>query len=186
MPDRQNQYAGSPAHGVGPKNRAEPLAENRAFLNLREKRQPDMLNAPRADHVGSAPEPVSEPGHDAVVDCAGQEEQDASRQERENDQGFRVAAPEQEQDIDQDETEEGAAREREHQRNHHQPHRREQRRSEARSLRLGPGEEQERIGERVQAAQFVRVHPERGEELARQAACQFRQRGSRRQHEHDH
>src|SRR5213082_1651669 len=67
MPDRQKRYAGATAHGLGPENRPEAVAVNRAFGHLGEKGQPEMVDAPCADHVGSASKPAAKPRCDSVV-----------------------------------------------------------------------------------------------------------------------
>ena len=178
----QNTDPDSRAHGVGPENRPETVAVNGAAQYLGQEGQPDPFDAPGADGVESA----SEPAFHAIVYCARKEKRRDRRQEPEEQQGFCVAAPEQEQHVDHDEGEEGPARKRQHQRHHHHPHRRQQRESQSSTLRFGPREEQQRVSDRVQAPQVVGVLSERRKEFARVVASKLTERDPGLGDEHDH
>ncbi len=75
--------------------------------------------------------------------------------------------PDEEQQVDQDEAGEGAARERQHQRRDHQPHGREQREPPSGRPCFGPAEQQQRVGDHEHPPQVVGVQAERRQELAR-------------------
>src|SRR6185295_6922616 len=99
------------AHGVRPEYRAQPIAEKRIAQQVRKQRQPEAIDATGADGV----EPGAESGGHTLVHRTRQYQKRRGGEHGADQKDSDVAAPEQKERVDNEKTEDGAAREREQQ-----------------------------------------------------------------------